>query len=195
MRGFFMYDAPFFLNCILLGLALAVDAFSVSIANGLTETDHTFKRTFLISGTFGFFQFIMPLAGWFLVRSFIAFFSLPKFVIPLLAMLILGFLGVKTIIDAKKNDRPSAAVGLAALLLQGVATSLDALSVGLTISDYDTLQALVCSLIIGAETFIICAAGVTLGKKIKKGFSSVAGILGGIILIIIGIEIFIRGII
>ena len=190
-----MFDLPFFLNCILLGVALAVDAFSVSIANGLTETERSFSRTVLISGTFGAFQFLMPLLGWVLVKTFISFFSLPKFIIPLLAMLILGFLGVKTIIDSKKGEQKQAAVKFVEILIQGVATSLDALSVGLTISDYDILQAIVCATIIGVETFALCIVGVTLGKGVKKGFSSVAGIVGGIILIAIGIEIFIRGII
>ena len=197
-----MYDIAFFINCILLGLALAADAFSVSVANGMAENGNSFKRAALISGTFGFFQFLMPLLGWFLVHSFVAFFSLPKFVVPLAAMVILCFLGVKMLVEAKKDSsagatekEAGAAVGFGAILLQGVATSLDALSVGLTISDYEAIKALVCSLVIGAVTFAACIIGVVLGKTFKKAFSSVAGIIGGIILIIIGVEIFIRGII
>ena len=191
-----MFDFSFFFNCILLGLALAVDAFSVSIANGLSENGRSLRQTLFVSGTFGLFQFVMPLIGWVLVKTFVSFFSLPKFIIPLAAMLILGFLGIKMLVGSRKEKSDEAvAIGTGAVLFQGVATSLDALSVGLTIADYDAIEAHVCSLVIGAVTFALCIFGVILGNKFKKTLSSFAETLGGIILIVIGIEIFIRGMI
>ena len=192
-----MYDLTFFVNCIMLAFALAADAFSVSLANGLTERDGSFKKAALIAGVFGFFQFLMPLIGWVLVKTFVSFFTMPKFIIPLAALLVLGFLGVKMIIGGVKDEEviEKKAVGFIPLLMQGVATSLDALSVGLTISDYGAMQAFIFSLIIGAITFLLCIIGVKLGNNFKNSLSSYANVIGGIILIVIGAEIFIRGII
>ena len=81
-----------------------------------------------------------------------------------------------------------------ALLMQGIATSIDALSVGFTISEYGWLMALAASLIIAVVTFFICMAGLRIGKKFGTQLSGKANILGGIILICIGLEIFISGV-
>ena len=100
--------------------------------------------------------------------------------------------------DGIKNKEEEAeevaGVGLSALLLQGVATSIDALSVGFTIADYGFLMALVCALIIAAVTFVICMGGLVIGKTFGTKLSNKAAILGGVILIFIGIEIFVTGV-
>ena len=84
-------------------------------------------------------------------------------------------------------------LGIGVLLVQGVATSIDALSVGFAIADYNALHALISALIIAAVTFVICVTGLALGKKIGTKISGKAGIVGGLILIGIGIKIFIEG--
>ena len=94
----------------------------------------------------------------------------------------------------KGEDEGDMSVGIAALMLQGIATSIDALSVGFTISDYNLLMALVCSLIIAFVTFLICIAGLAIGKRFGTKLSNKATILGGIVLIAIGIEIFVTGV-
>ena len=97
----------------------------------------------------------------------------------------------------KKEDEEeeTAGVGLSALLVQGVATSIDALSTGFTISHYNAFMAVLCALIIAVVTFVLCLIGVQIGKKFGTSLAGKAGIFGGIILIVIGIEIFVTGII
>jgi len=117
--------------------------------------------------------------------------------IPWIALALLGFIGGKMLYEGIKNsdsDGEKPAVGLWALLIQGVATSIDALSVGFTISDYDITKALISCLIIGVITFFICAAGVVIGKRFGTALAGKASVFGGAILIIIGIWIFIKGI-
>ena len=93
-----------------------------------------------------------------------------------------------------KDEEETPAVGLTALLVQGVATSIDALSVGFAISNYNLLQAVIAVLVIAAITFIICLAGLIIGKTVGDKLCGKAGILGGAILIFIGIEIFVTGV-
>lgn len=85
-------------------------------------------------------------------------------------------------------------LGFGVLIVQGIATSIDALSVGFTIAEYNWVMALTASLIIAAVTFVICTAGLVIGKKFGTKLSNKADILGGVILIAIGLEIFITGI-
>lgn len=185
----------FILNSVLLGIGLAMDAFSVSMANGLNENNISKKKTCLIAGTFAFFQALMPMIGWVCVHTVVQLFSSFEKAIPYIALLLLGFLGTKMIIEAtKKGDEQVKTLSFGGLLLQGVATSIDALSVGFTIAEYDVLSALACALIIAIITFILCVIGVIIGKKFGYKLKNKASILGGIILIGIGIEIFLTGI-
>ena len=191
-------DALFFLNSTLLGVGLAMDAFSVSCADGLNEPHMKRSRMALIAGIFAVFQTIMPLLGWFCVKSVISVFSLLEVFIPWTALILLSFIGGKMVYSGIKNkdsDTEAPAVSIAALLLQGIATSIDALSVGFTVSKLNLTEAVIESLIIGAVTFIICTAGLLIGKKFGTVLSGKASVLGGTILIIIGLQIFIKGII
>lgn len=189
-----VFDFAFFFNSLLLGVGLAMDAFSVSLANGLNEPKMKFSRQCFIAGTFAFFQFLMPLCGFFCVHTVASFFSVFEKFIPYIALLLLGFIGGKMLIEGIKNKTTDThcAVSLGALMLQGVATSIDALSVGFTISSYCALGAFVSSVIIAAVTFIICMCGLFLGRKFGTKLSHKASILGGCILIFIGIEIFVK---
>ena len=200
------FDLLFFLNNALLGVGLAMDAFSVSLANGLAEPNMHRRRRLLIAGTFAFFQFAMPLTGWLLVSFAESFFSGFSVYIPWIALLLLCFIGGKMLIDGIKDIRAEhrgeereeaggTKLGFAALLLQGIATSIDALSVGFTIAEYDLVHAIVAGLVIAFVTLIICLCGIALGRRFGTALAGKASVLGGVILICVGIEIFISGII
>lgn len=188
----------FFLNSVLLGVGLAMDAFSVSMANGLGETDMPRGKMLAVAGTFAGFQALMPMLGWVCVHTVVEYFSAFQKFIPWIALLLLAYIGGKMLIEGIRSgaEQPEgAALSAGTLLLQGVATSIDALSVGFTIAGYSWLSALVESLIIAAVTFVICMGGLVIGKKFGTALSNRAQILGGVILIAIGLEIFISGII
>ena len=186
----------FFLNSALLGVGLAMDAFSVSLANGLHDPGMSRRRGAQIAGTFGVFQAVMPMAGWVCVHTIVELFSAFERFVPWIALALLGYIGGKMLLEGLKGEEAEEAAELSAgaLFMQGVATSIDALSVGFTISEYGWLMALVCSLIVAMVTFFICEAGLSLGKKFGTKLSGKASILGGVILIGIGLEIFISGI-
>ncbi len=193
------------INSVLLGIGLAMDAFSISIANGILEPNMRKTRMLKIAGVYAVAQFLMPLIGWFLVTTLEGIFtSFSKF-IPWIALILLLFIGGKMVIEGImehkgkkkdeeiKEDKP-VKLTWGALIVQGIATSIDALSVGFTISDYSVLRAFAASIIIGIVTLVICLIGLIFGKKIGSKISSIATIIGGCILIFIGIEIFVKGI-
>ena len=229
-----MIDATFIMNSVLLGVALAMDAFTVSVANGLNEPDMRKGRMCLIAGTYAAFQFIMPMTGWFCVHTLTSLFTAVQKYIPWIAFGLLLWIGINMLrergeaasasgteqptdasetkvpseqpTDASGTKVPSASpldaagqsgpavriLGWSTLIMQGVATSIDALSVGFTIEQYGAGDAFVCCLIIAAVTFLICMGGLLSGKAVGKKLSRYAGVLGGIILIGIGLEILIR---
>lgn len=173
-----------------------MDAFSVSIANGLSGREMNFSRVFVIAGTFALFQFAMPMTGWAMVHTAAEKLAWFDKMIPWIALALLGYIGIRMIIDGlhERNEAPGdkdGELGFATLMMQGVATSIDALSVGFTTSSYGLSEALISAAIIGAVTFWICAAGCRIGNKAGTFLSWRAPILGGIILIVIAIRIII----
>ena len=188
-------DFPFFLNSALLGVGLAMDAFSVSLANGLHEPQMKKSKLFGVAGTFAFFQALMPLLGWVCVHTIVQCFQAFEKFVPWIALVLLVFIGGKMVFDGFKQGEAEEIpkVGFWGLIVQGVATSIDALSVGFTIAEYFLPMALVCAGIIAAVTFVLCAAGIEIGKRFGTKFSEKATVFGGVILIVIGIEIFITG--
>lgn len=190
-------DIWLILNSILFGVSLAMDAFSVSLANGLHEPTMKRRKETLIAGTFALFQAIMPMLGWICVHTILEHFNSFKRAIPWIALSLLLFIGIKMLVEGikSKEDEGEVKIGILALLVQGVATSIDALSVGFDIAKYQLLEAIFSVLIIGIITFIICLAGIIIGKKFGTALSKKASILGGIILISIGVEIFVKGLI
>jgi len=190
-------DLVFIFNSLLLGVGLAMDAFSVSLANGLAEPGMKSGKQCCIAGTFALFQGVMPMTGWIFVHTAVTYFKAFEPFIPWIALALLLFIGGKMILDGirkKADDESPAGLGFGALMLQGVATSIDALSVGFTIADYEFPSALVSALIIAAVTFIICIGGLLAGRKFGIKLADKAQIFGGIILILIGAEIFIKGV-
>lgn len=196
------WNFVFFFNSVLLGVGLAMDAFSVSLANGLAEPDMKRGKANLIAGTFGFFQAFMPMLGWICIHTIVEHFKAFEKFIPWIALILLLYIGGKMLIESISNIRKGrsgeevslSGVTFGALMVQGVATSIDALSVGFTITNYGWLQALVCALIIAVVTYFISLGGLQIGRRIGTKLSNKAGILGGCILIFIGLEIFITGV-
>lgn len=193
-----MIDLLFTLESLALGVGLAMDAFSVSIANGLNEPKMKTRKALGIAGAFAFFQALMPLIGWILVHTFVQKFKAFEKFIPWIALALLCFIGGKMLIEGirckKEGNCSLKRVTIGTIVVQGIATSIDALSVGFTIAEYDLIPALVCALIIATVTLGICFVGVHIGARVGEKFSSKATIIGGVILIAIGIEIFITGI-
>ena len=186
----------FFFNSALLGVGLAMDAFSVSMANGLHDPKMSRRRGVQVAGTFAVFQAAMPMLGWVCVHTIVELFSSFETLIPWIALILLGYIGGKMLLEGIKGEETEEAAELSAgaLFVQGVATSIDALSVGFTISEYGWMMALTAAIIIAVVTFFICMAGLRIGKRFGTQLSGKANILGGVILIGIGLEIFITGV-
>lgn len=190
----------FFFNSALLGIGLAMDAFSVSLANGLNEPKMKTGKMCGMAGVFAFFQALMPMIGWICVHTVVQYFTAFEKFIPWIALILLGFIGGKMLVEGIKgndcvNDECNCKkVGITAILVQGIATSIDALSVGFTIADYDLKMAIICALVIAFVTFFICVGGILIGRKFGTRLAGKAGIFGGTILVLIGLEIFITGV-
>lgn len=183
------------LTALGLGAGLAMDAFSVSLANGLREPKMKLPRMLLIAGTFSIFQGLMPLIGWVCVHTVLQYFNALAKIIPWVACGLLGYIGGKMIYDGVKCNcdececRGRLTIGL--LMIQGIATSIDALSVGFAIAKNTFVEALWSVLIIAAMTLVICMAGLVIGKLFGSKFANKASIFGGVILTAIGLEILI----
>lgn len=196
---------------LFIGVALSMDAFAVGITDGMAEPRMRGWKVFMIAFVFTLFQFGMPLLGYFLGAAFT---ELVEKIAPYLSFALLFVLGGKMIFDCikektarKKECRlrsfliaEKEPIGAGRLFVQAVATSLDALAVGVTLLAAETgagLPASVwgCALVIGAVTFSLSVIAVNTGKKTGGKFSDDAGLLGGAILIIIGIKILLEGII
>ena len=184
----------FIFNSILLGAGLAMDAFSVAMADGIREPKMSGGKLCGIAGIFAFFQALMPLIGWVCIHTVVQYFEALQSWIPWIALGLLGYIGGKMLYEGIKSQScpivPSS-LSLTVLLVQGIATSIDALSVGFTIASYQLLMALAAAAIIAVVTFVICVVGLFIGRKAGSCFSGKAGIIGGAILIFIGLEIFI----
>ncbi len=185
----------FLINSVLLGIGLAMDAFSVSCANGLGEPDMKKGKMAGVAGVYAVFQFMMPMIGWLCVRTIDGIFAGFRSVVPWIALVLLLWIGGKMIFAFFKKDKEEEKkiLTFGLLIVQGIATSVDALSVGFAIAGYKVTTALAACAIFGIETFIICVCGIVIGKKVGTKFVGKALLLGGIILIAIGIEIVVKG--
>ncbi len=183
------------ITAIGLAFGLAMDAFSIAIANGLNEPKMKLPRACGIAATFGIFQGVMPMLGWIAVHTVLQYFTSLQTYIPFVAMILLSYIGIKMIIDGVNHkcgdEEISGRLTFGMLLVQGIATSIDALSVGFVIAEYTLLQAVVSAIIIAALTFVICLIGIKIGNVVGCRFAGKASIFGGAILIIIGLEILI----
>ena len=186
----------FILNSILLGVGLAMYVVSVSVANGLEDPGMSRKKSFGIAGTFAFFQWLMPMLGWFFVTFLLSLFRVIAPFLPFVSLALLLYIGGKLALEGIRGDSeetPDSGIGLKALLLQGIATSIDALSVGFTLASYRAAEALLSSVLIALTTFVLCLGALHAGKQAGAVLNRQAKVIGGLILIIIGARIFITG--
>lgn len=185
------------IDFILLGIGLAMDAFAVSICKGLGMTKINKNQLIIIASFFGGFQAIMPLIGYLLGNIF------AKYVMQFshwIAFVLLAFIGIKMIIDAIKErnekdiaeekDKP---ISFKEITLLAIATSIDALAVGVTFSFYEDINIVLAIVIIGVITLIISAIGVLIGNIFGSRYRFIASLIGGIILVLLGIKILLEG--
>ena len=185
-----------------LGVGLAMDACAVSMSNGLNEPNMKFGKAFLMAAMFGFFQALMPMIGWVCVSFVVERFERFAKWVPIIALVLLAIIGGKMLYDGIKNkddgDKNSRKLTFGVLIVQAIATSIDALSTGFSLVDIagsNVWNALLSVGIIALVTFGICIGSVYLGKKFGTKLGNKAQIVGGVILIAIGLEIFIKGLI
>ncbi|MBQ8090191.1 MAG: manganese efflux pump [Pyramidobacter sp.] len=190
------WELLFFVNSALLGVGLAMNAFSVSLVNGLNELDMGMARAWRVSGVYAFFQWFMPMAGWLCVRLAVEKFKAFEPFIPWIAFLLLLWIGGEMLLEGLRGsehcETANSVLTPWTLFVQGIATSIDALSVGFAIASYDWKAAMTASLIIAGVTWLICRASLALGRMMGTRLSGRAGVLGGIILIAIGAEILLK---
>lgn len=182
------------IRSLFLGIGLAMDATCVAMTNGLNYPKIKKSQVILIAFMFGFFQALMPLIGYLLGVSFSSFLS--KFT-PIIALVLLSLLGGKMLIEGLKKCEDGNCIKpfcFKLLLLQAFATAIDALSVGIIMVDYKIIELIISLVLIAVTTFILSFVGVLIGKKFGVLLNNKASILGGIILIVIGLEIFFSGI-
>ena len=187
-----------------IGVALAMDAVATSLTNGMVEPKMRPLKMLLIAGTFGLFQFGMPLIGYYCSA---AFYALVKQIAPWLSFALLVLIGGKMVFDAVNEMgtrrrtlfHTEKKLGAGKLLMQAVATSLDALAVGVTFLAVEASSALpfhaaVCALVIGIVTFVLSLLAVMAGKSAGSRFSEKAELLGGIVLVAIGVKLLLEGV-
>ncbi|WP_173327115.1 manganese efflux pump MntP family protein [Sharpea azabuensis] len=191
-----MFSLGFIFNSCLTGVGLAMDAFSVSLANGLKNPRMRWYNRFKIAGTFAWFQFMMPMIGWFCVHTLVRYFKVFEKFIPYIALILLLYIGINMLKEGLSGEmsEDEAEIDHSTLMIQGIATSIDALSVGFTIASYNALKAFVACVLIAIVTLVICLVGLRIGIKFGEKLAEKATILGGCILIFIGLEIFVTGV-
>ena len=195
-----------FFEIFLTGVALAMDAFAVSICKGIKMPKLKKSHIAIIAVFFGGFQMLMPLVGWLLGNQLVQY--IEKFD-HWIAFGLLAFIGIKMAIESFKKDDECCACGEKAdkldikeLFILAIATSIDALAVGLTFSLYPDINIVSSISIIGITTFVICSVGVLighlcikLGGKLGDKFKFAANLAGGLVLIAIGVKLLIEGLI
>lgn len=178
------------IEIILIAIGLAMDAFAVSVCKGLSIKKIKISSLFIIASYFGIFQAVMPLIGFFLGMSFQSIVMSIAHWITFILLLLIGSNMIKDSIQ-NKNINVNEKIDIKSMILLGIATSLDALAVGITFSFFQ-VNILLNVLIIGLITFMLCVAGVWIGYKFGNKLKNKAQIVGGIILITIGIKVLIE---
>lgn len=174
----------------LIAVSLALDAFAVSVSSGLTVKGFNIRHALLMGAYFGAFQFAMPLIGWLLGSTVADYVSA---ISPYIAFTLLAFIGGKMVYEAIKGDEGEALTELThpKLIALAIATSIDALAVGVTFAFMDIDIWLACA-VIGIVAFALSVAGGMLGGKLGERFQDRAQLFGGIVLIGIGLKILIE---
>ena len=185
-----------FFDIFLIGIGLSMDAFAVAVCKGLCMKRINYKHSFVIALFFGGFQALMPLIGYFLGTFFESYITA---VDHWIAFALLMYIGGKMLYDTFSSDDEEivcpviSRLNVKELLLLAIATSIDALAVGITFSFYKDTNIFLNISIIGVTTFVIAAAGVAIGNKFGTRFKKKAEIAGGVILVLIGAKILLEG--
>ncbi len=175
------------LELILIAIGLGIDAFAVSICKGISMSKMNWKKAIIIGLYFGIFQALMPVIGFILGKTFE---NLVTSIDHWIAFGLLLIIGIKMIIDAFKEDNISVndSINWKVMVILAIATSIDALAVGITFA-FLQVNLLLAVSIIGIITFILCVIGTKIGNNFGNKFENKAEILGGIVLIFIGVKI------
>ena len=185
-----------FLDIFLIGIGLSMDAFAVAICKGLCMKKINYSQSVIIALFFGGFQALMPLIGFYLGTFFESYITA---IDHWIAFFLLLYIGGKMLWDAIKDDDEEIVcpvdnrLNYKELFIMAVATSIDALAVGITFSFYKDTNIFANISVIGITTFIIAFGGVVIGNKFGTRFKKKAGISGGVILILIGLKILLEG--
>ncbi|MDO4810365.1 MAG: manganese efflux pump MntP family protein [Eubacteriales bacterium] len=178
------------IEIFLIGIALSMDAFAVAVCKGLTMTKINYRHTVWIALYFGVFQALMPLIGWFLGSQFAQYIT--KFT-PWIAFLLLSYIGgnmIRESFSKEEDEEGKTGISHKELLLLALATSIDALAVGVTFSFVELALSIGLAVtIIGCTTFILSFGGVFIGNIFGAKYKNRAEFVGGAILILIGIKI------
>ena len=185
----------FYLNSLLLGVGLAVDAFIIALANGMNGIGG--KKGFTVAALLAVFQFAAVMAGWAVAYAVTELCGWLEKVFSWLAVAVFLYMGVKSFVSAangkgrenSRAERNSAVGGVLAVILQCAAASVDALTVGFTVEEYGVIAAIVCSAIIAAVTFVLYVLGHVLGKHFGERLGKCATVIGGIAFVAIAVEI------
>ena len=179
------------IEIILSGIALAMDAFAVSICKGLTLKKMEISKALICGIYFGVFQAIMPLIGYFIGKSFITFIeSFDHWI----AFAILAIIGINMIRESFSKEEVDPDFSAKAMLILALATSIDALTMGLSFSMVDLrVNIFVAVTIIGVITFVLSGLGVFIGNIFGSRFNKVAQIIGGVCLVLIGVKVLLDG--
>lgn len=185
------------IEIVLLSFGLAMDAFAVSICKGLTLKKMDWKKSLIAGGYFGVFQAIMPLIGYFLIKLFKQNEAISNFITKYdhwIAFILLIIIGINMIVESFAKEEVDGNFGFKTMFVLAIATSIDALSVGITFATMElAINIYWTVLIIGGITFILSALGVFIGNVFGLKFKQPAEIVGGVVLILIGLKILLNG--
>ena len=183
------------INSLLLALGLGVDSFSISLVNGISYPDSSKKDQLKESFIFGICQSVMPFAGYILLVYFSNKLTILKTVSPYVSLILLSYLGIKLITESFKTSevqKSNIKLTIGTLIIQGIATSIDAVSCSFSMINLSMFEAIIEIVIIGIVTVLLSYIALNLGKEIGRKVEKYSQIIGGIILILIGIILFIK---
>ena len=187
--GYMRVNGLFYLNSLMLGVGLAVDAFIIALSNGVNRIGG--RRGGAAATLLAVFQFVAVMSGWAVAHAAYEQFSRIRLIFSWAAVVVFLYMSVKMFMSAarKESEKINVKQGVTAVILQSAAASVDALTVGFTVEEYGAIAAIVCSAIIAAVTFTVYLSGHFLGKRFGTKLGRGASIIGGIAFIAIAVEI------
>lgn len=183
------------IKSLILAVGLVIDSFSISLINGISYQEMKKNKLIQQSTVFGICQGLMPFIGYLALVYFSNKLSFIKTISPFISLILLSYLGIKLLIESSKKEeieKKSGTLLLTTMIMQGIATSIDAISCSFSMINLSLDYAVIEVLIISSVTFIVSYTAINIGKVIGSKVGKYSKILGGIVLIMIGIILFIR---